>query len=110
MTSTERDTFILDIQGKLATYGSKLSDALNIGKCTDSMKRNSILATMLLGVLYRFKGETPTICTTETVCEVVGLSLVCTDIETCTEAITPANCLTEEDFCRIRNKILTLIK
>ena len=81
MTLTERNTFILDIQGKLATYGGKLSDALNIGKCTDKMKKNSILSHLLLKVLYRFDAENE-----------------------------DTTCITEEDFCRIKNKILTLIK
>jgi hypothetical protein len=81
MTQSDKDTFLLDIQGKFGIYGGKLASALSIGNCSDTMIKNSIEANYLFDVLRRFKADV--------------------DDED--------NCLTEEDFCCIRKRILTLI-
>lgn len=78
MTLNDKNIFLLEIQGQLGIYGGRLSDALNIGKCSDKLIHNSILANILFDILRRFNIN--------------------------------EGCITETQFCNIRNKILTLIK
>jgi hypothetical protein len=82
ITTEQYQEVILKMQYRDALFMEKFNTALSQGKCTKELKKKQITFNYLLNVLRRYEPELE-------------------EDET--------QCLTEDQFCQIRNKLLTLL-
>lgn len=84
MTLAQKNTWIAYLQHLHRNWLKLVEPKLSIGSCTAKIMKDNIIISSLLEVLYR--------------------------VETYEEGQDNLNCLSDEELCKIKNKIVSLTK
>ena len=82
MTLEQKTKWIQYLQSLHKDWGIAFNKKISLGQCSDKLLKENYIIGSLIGVLYR--------------------------VETFEDPADNVNCLTDEDICKIKNKIVSL--